>query len=201
MTTKIIISALIFLTVISCNNSRTTNNQNQDTPKALDENKSVSELVSSRSYDDLVENLYDELVSKTSDLKRLENNINDLNTSERDSTEAFQKFNGKNKSYYNAADHHIEGITDSLIRDKMKSVIAGSLNKYNSLIAKHNDLLKTIQEKDITIADLHTVLKISVTLPLIEKFQSVNAPSTKSLEGFIDRQNEAIKLSDSLLKR
>ena len=87
------------------------------------------------------------------------------------------------------------------MRDKIKALITSSLNKYNSAITKHNELLKTIQAKDLTITDLHTILKITRTLPLIEKYQTDNLPSTKSLEGFINRQNEAIKLADSLSKK
>lgn len=48
------------------------------------------------------------------------------------------------------------------------------------------------------IADLHTVLRIVRTLPLIDKYQKDNLPAAKSLDDFIKQQDAAIKLADSL---
>ncbi|GAB2677680.1 hypothetical protein GCM10027036_34190 [Flavihumibacter cheonanensis] len=54
----------------------------------------------------------------------------------------FDNFNEKNQSYFNSADRHIAGIKDSLVRDKIKTLVSAQLSKYNSKIAKHKELLK-----------------------------------------------------------
>ncbi|HUR10165.1 MAG TPA: hypothetical protein VM012_02280, partial [Flavitalea sp.] len=92
-------------------------------------------------------------------------------------------------------------IKDSLLRDKMKVLIANNLSKYKSSTTRHNELLKIIESKNLTIYDLHNILKIVKTLPLIEKYQRDNLPNTKSLEGYIKRQEETIKLADTLTKK
>jgi hypothetical protein len=176
-------------------------NQNKRHQKALEDKNSSYEFVSKRGYDDLVESLYNELVSKNVDLKQLEDKIDELNKSKGDTTNLFDKFNGKNQSYFSAADRHISEIKDSLLRDKMKVLIANNLTKYSSSIARHKELLKIVEAKSLTISDLHNILKIVKTLPLIEKHQSNNLPNTKSIEGFIKRQDEIIKLADTLAKK
>lgn len=201
MRIKIFISVSLVLGCVSCNDSPVPENPQQQIPKALEE-KSVSyELVTKRGYDDLVESLYNELVSKDIDLKKLEDKIDELNKTKADSTNTFEKFNQKNQSYFSAANTHIAEIKDSLLRDKMSNLIAGSLTKYNSSIDIHNDLLKIIETRRLTIFDLHNILKIVKTLPLIEKYQYENLPGTKSLEGYIKQQDATIKLADTLIKK
>ncbi len=201
MTTKIYISTILVLTLASCNSNRTQDKPKQETPKALEDNSFSSEIISKRSYDDLVESLYNELVSKNIDLKTLEDKIDELDKGRRDTTDLFDKFTENNQSYFSSADNHISEIKDSFLRDKMKVLIANNLAKYESSIAKHKELLKIIDSKNMTISDLHNILKIVKTLPLIEKYQSDNFPNTKSLEGYIKRQDESIKLADKLTKK
>lgn len=189
------------MTFVSCNNNRTQDKAKQETPKALEDKSSSYEIVSKRGYDDLVESLYNELVSKDIDLKKLEDKIDDLRKSKSDTTELFDKFNEKNQSYFSSADRQVSRINDSVIRDKMKNLVALQLTTYNSKIARHNDLLKLIETKQMTISDLHHVLKIVKTLPLIDKYQKDNLPGIHSFEGYIKRQEEAIKLADTLSKK
>ncbi len=200
MTTKIVISTVLVLTLASCNNGRVQDNPKESTPKALEDKTSSYEIVSGRGNIDLVENLYDELVSKNIELRKLESEINDLNESQLDSTRLFKKFNEKNQSYFSSADQHISEIKDSLLRDKMKVLIVNNLAKYSLYTARHNQLLEIIEDKSLTISDIHHSLKILKTLPLIEKYQQDYLPNTKSLEGYIKRQEETIKLADSLTK-
>lgn len=201
MTIQIFISTILVFTLASCDNTRAKQNHKQDTPKALEEKSSSYEIISKRSNDDLVESIYNELVSKDIDLKNLETKIDELNKSKKDTTELFNNFNAKNQSYFTSADRHVFNIKDSLLREKIKNVVANQLTKYNSKISMHNELLKVIEEKQMTISDLHNVLKIVRTLPLIDKYQKENLPNIKSLEGYIKQQENTIQIVDTLSKK
>jgi len=200
MRTSIILSTVLILAIASCDSPDTREQQQPTTPKALDDKSSSYDIISKKRGSDLLESLYSELVSKNADLKLLENKLDTLDASQNDSANVFYKFNNKNEAYYNAASRHVEGIKDSVLRDKIKVLVSGSLKKYQGLTAGHNELLKTIDTQNLTLADLHTVLKVVRTLPLIEKYQQDNLPSTKPLKGFIHKQNEALKLVDTLTK-
>ena len=201
MTTKIFIAVILALTVVSCNDKRAQDNPKQETPKALDDKSSSNEILSKRGYDDLVESLYNELLTKDIDLKELETKIDQLKRSKNDTTNLFDNYNEKSRSYFKSANKLVSIIKDSLLRDKMKLIVTNSLTKYNARIAKHNELLKVIEQKQMTITDLHNVLKIVKTLPLIEKYQLESFPNTKSFEGYIEQQDLTIKLADTLSKK
>jgi hypothetical protein len=83
----------------------------------------------------------------------------------------------------------------------MKKLITLSFTKYDASISRHNNILNSIETKNLTLNDLHTVLKISRTLPIIEKYQRDNLPTTKSLEGFSKQLDEAIKYADTLTRK
>lgn len=202
MTKHILISTLIFVTFVSCDNARIKENQEQkqETPKALQEEKS-HEIVSKRGYDDIIVSLYKELADKTPELKDLETKLEALSTSKSDSTEQYNEYNGKNQSYYSSADNHLKQINDSTLRKKMKSLISSSLTKYNSKVYRHTELLKSIDKKTMTLDDLHEILIITTTLPLIEKYQNDNLPTTKSINGYLKQLDKAVQIENSLLER
>ena len=193
------IITVLALALASC--SQPTTEAPPPMPKALEDNSHSYDLGYSRNYDDLVESLYAELLKNNVDLKQLEENIKALRNNKADSTLLFDKFNEKNRLYYSAADRHISTMNDSLMRDKMKMMIATNLAKYNKTIGKHTELTKMITTNNLSIEDLHTMLKIVKTLPLIEKYQNDNLPNTQSMEGFIKQQEETIKQLDTLIKK
>jgi hypothetical protein len=148
---------------------------------------------------DIVESLYGELVTKTPELKNLEMEISVLKQSRDDSTRSFDSYNQRNQSYFNAALLDIRHINDSLLRERIKRLISGNREAYDSTILKHTLLLNVIKEKTATLNDLHIALKITRTLPLIEKFQKDNKPSTGPLKGFTNNLDKAIKTADTLI--
>jgi hypothetical protein len=153
MTIKIFTSMILVLLLASCNNYSIQDKPKLEIPKALEDKNSSYEIVSKRTYEDLVENLYSELVSKNIELKQLEDNIDELNKSKNDTIALFDKFNRKNQVYFSSVDRHILGIKDSLLRNKMKILIANNLMRYNSLTTRHNELLKAIEDRNFTLMD------------------------------------------------
>jgi hypothetical protein len=201
MTTKAFIGFIFILIFAACDDSHQQDKPDPETPKALQDKSVSSEILSKRGSGDLVENLYSELLDKDPRLKNLEDKIQELSESKDDSTRLFDEYNSKNQNYYSSANGHADQLSDSLLKEKIKMLISNSLANYNSSIAKHNALLMRIDSQNTTLSDLHIILKIAKTLPLIENYQEVNLPSTKPIEGFIQKQTRAIKLGDTLSKK
>lgn len=196
----IITSAFIFLSIIAFRNSQKQENKDE-TPKALQENNSAVGLVSKSSYGDMVEDLYSELADKSPELKNIEIKIIGLNESRDDSTETFDKYNNKSEAYYNSLNTHIEQIKDSALKERMKFLITNSLANYNNNISSYSKLLAEINSGSAILSDLHTILKITRTLPLITKYQAGNKPSISSLEGYNKEIDNTIKLTESLVEK
>lgn len=176
-------------------------NENNDTPAALEDNKSSFEIVSKRSHEDMVESLYRELITKDTLLKKLEDLIDYINESRLESAESFNDFNGKNQAYFNSANRHLENIKDSVLKEKIKTMITTQVTKYTAQTSVHTNLLNTIENKSVTILDMYTALKIVKTLPLIDKFQKEKLPDTNPLKDFINQQENAILIADTLIKK
>jgi hypothetical protein len=151
MTARTFIVTLFALMLFSCNNNRTQDNARQETPKALEDNNLSYEIITKQGYEDLIESLYSELVSRDIDLKKLEDQIEELNKSKADSTNLFDKYNGKNQSYFTSANSHISKINDSILKNRMNILVAHNLAQYTSLTARHTELMKAIEGKRLTI--------------------------------------------------
>ena len=202
MKKQILISTLALLTFFSCDDSRNKEKQEQkhETPAALQE-ESSSGIISKRGYDDILESLYKELATKTPELKELETKMKSLSESKDDSTDLYDRYNSKNQSYYSSADSHVKQIKDSVLRKKIKLLISASLTRYNSKISRHSEILKSIDKKIMTLDDLHEVLMITTTLPLIEKYQNDNLPATKSIDGYSKQLNNVLKFENFLFEK
>jgi ElaB/YqjD/DUF883 family membrane-anchored ribosome-binding protein len=186
------------LLLASCSNTPVQDTPKPQPPAALADKGSFD--IKSRG-DDLVERLYDELSGSTPELKQFESQLEQLAKTKDDSTESFDKFNEKNQSYFNAANRHIEGIKDSVLREKTKALVYAGLTRYDSKISKHRDLLDLINKKTVSLEDLHIVLKITRTLPLLEKYQADNLPTSKPMDGYLKQLGKTLQTADTLIKK
>lgn len=191
---------LIFLSLIGCKDAQRPGTTSE-TPKALQDKNSSSELSYKNRSNDMVEDIYKELTDKTAELQDLENKISNVQESQADSTASFDKYNDRIQSYFGSANAHIENVQDSILKQKMKILISNSLADYNLKVLAHAKLLAEINAGMNTLDDLHTIVKIVVTLPLITKYETENKPSTSPLAGFKTAVDKTLKLADSIIKR
>lgn len=199
MKKQIFTSFLFVIVFLACNNSK----KNQtNTPVALESNSSnySSFSKSKLRYEDLVDLLYEELLSQNVDLKQLEEDIQQIENSKKDSLSLFEFFDEKNKNYFLSAQLKISKINDSLLREQMNVLISKSLEKYEQQTTQHQVFLEIIKNNDLNIQDLKQVIKIVKTLPLIETYQSKNLPNSKSLNGFAQQQEIIIQQQKQLAK-
>ena len=199
MKINLILPAVLILTLASCTDHHTPDKPIAVIPKALEDKSSLFDY-SGRGYGNLVEDLYRELLDKDPELQQLEEKIQTLQKNRTDSTALFERFNGKNQAYFSSANYHVSAIKDSVLREQMLALIAGNIEKYHASMAKHSALMQTIAANGTTASDLHNMLKIVRTLPLMEKFQQDHLPGTASLEGHIKQQDETIRFAGAVTK-
>ena len=199
MIQKKFLPLLLAFLFVACSNDKPTDKPKVETPKALQE-KSSFYGISKRVPDNLVASLYAELLTKDISLQELEKQLDALQESKDDSLSAFRSFQEKNLAYFMSANDHLDLIKDSLVKEKTKALIQEKKDKYARLTAKHQQLLDMIQSRELSIQDLHIVLKIVKTLPVMEKYQQDHLPDSKTLEEFIKQQDATIKQIDTLTK-
>ncbi len=170
----------------------------QEIPEALkDDTKEIS-ISRNRYSNDLTEELYAELVGKRPELKSLEEDLEHLRSKSGEVNQNFNQYDDKSSSYYRSADSKAGGISDTLLRKRITNLIANSKNQYAGKTSELNSLLNQISQKESTIADHHAVLKIVLTLPLIEAYQKNNLPDKKIFKDLIKKEENFIHCLDSL---
>ena len=177
---------------ISCNEKNVKNNSlEKNNPEALQEN-SVLKGYTKRGGN-LVDQLYEEIVEKNSDLQKLETEITEFESEPYDTQNIFKNYEEKSKHYYNNASDFAKQINDSVTKNKILDIISKSSEKYNKQSSKVSELVAEIKNKENTIETNHNILKIILTLPIIEKYQIENLPKNSIFEKIIEKQIELNK--------
>jgi hypothetical protein len=184
---------------VACTDSGNVNPPEKELPKAPG-NKTISKIPTSSRDGDLVNNIYNELLKDSPDLKEVENQISLLRRSTGDSLLPFQEFDSKNRQYYLSAGNQLATVKDSALRGMIKKLLDSSSRNYQASVGKHNELRETVDFKSSTLSDLHILLKISTTIPIIEDYQKKNIPSTESMDKLIKDYNRVIEKTKSITK-
>lgn len=145
-----------------------------------------------------VESFYNDLLENSPALKKLEKDLSDMRIHENDLDDKKHSFEYKPDQYYNDAKYKATLIQDSVLKRKMLSLIQNSNTHYNSKLTSLNSLMDQMSQNNIRLEDHHAVLKLVLTLPIIEKYQKDNYPNEKEYKDFIQTQSRMIQRMDSL---
>jgi len=188
----------LFLQVLfSCGKKAEDNSTpEKEIPGPLQEKKSLSNYRNIRS--DLTEELYSELVSKSPELNKFEDDLISLSAKPNDVVDKFNTYNNKSEGYYYSAVNKANTINDSILKKRILALISARKDIYTNKTADLNLLLKQIENNSSTLADQHTVLKILLTFPIIEKYQNENLPNKTEFKDLIKQQENFIRQTDNL---
>ena len=154
--------------------------------------------ISSFGYrDNLLEELYNELVDKSPKLKKLEDDLHAMRSKTKEVTEEFNVYDAKSKNYYNSASSLSNSIEDSLLKKRIMELVSSSNKAYTKRNAALSSLLTQISNNGGTLNDHHSALKVIVTLPIIERFQKENLPK-KGYKELLKEQQKLIEQTDSI---
>ena len=149
----------------------------------------------------MVDELYNDLSEKDTQLKQLEEALEQLNEQKADSTKPFRNYDEKSQGYYLAAEQHVKNITDSVLQQRVRVQIEKSLATYKQEIAVQRNILNEVGVKTTNLNDLHEVLKIVKTLPVIADYQQKNLPSIEPLSFINKRYTMLLQQMDTLLNK
>lgn len=199
---KIAIPLLSILLLLSSCNSKpqTTNNTKNETPQALQDEKPIYTSVKSR-YNNLLEQLYAELVAESAELQELEKQIEtiaDTNSAIDDDLAVFEK---KSNDYYANAWALKAEITDSAMYKQIAQILTASKEKYTKKLSGHQLQKAEIKALRATLNDQHSMLKIVLTLPLIEAFQESYKPNLARYQQLREEIKKTIQQIETLQKK
>ena len=177
--------------IISCNENKT---NPPIVENAVDnaESSPMSSLKQGRYSENMVHQIYNELMKNDESLKVLDEKIIDINEKTQKTISRYEDVINKSAIYYNDAEHLTRAITDSITKGQVKADIKISSEKYELKTKNIKDLIQRINENQSKIKDQYIVFRIKKTIPEIEKYQQAHPLKTDSLNQFINKQNQLL---------
>lgn len=133
-------------------------------------------------YRDMVEELYDQAVKQNDNLKSIEESIDKFEKKKADAMGRYNSFTSYNNRYYTDAKAKAATITDATARKKATDLIAQSEARYNSRLSDWRATITDLAIKEKELDDLHSLLMIVTTEPMISKYQSTELPDSQKLK-------------------
>ncbi len=191
------LSIFIMILIISCNGNNSMNEKSEvQNPDALQDNSSLKRLT--KLDGNLVDELYQELVEKKSELKSLETELNEFESKPNETQNIFYNYNRKSEQYYGSAFGLANRINDSLVKHKILDIIKRSSENYNRKSKEIDEIVTEISIGQNSIQDSHNILKLILTIPIIEKFQTENLPKKEKFQQTIIEQK---KLKENIFSK
>ncbi len=191
---KILFASTLALSLLSCRE-----NKSQQAPaveNAVDKaESSVSSSIkkNTRSYGNLVHEIYDELLKNNKPLQELDQKIETINKETEETIAEYDNVIGKSETYYNDAVTLSNSVTDSITKKQIEQEIKTSSDRYKLKTKTIKDLIDKIRKNNAAILDHYVAFKIRKTLPEIEKYQNAHPLKADSLNQFINKQNKLLE--------
>lgn len=144
---------------------------------------------------DLVDELYFQAVKQNNNLEAIEEGIEKFYKKKSEAMEKYNSFTAYNSRYYSDARANANNIADTSTRKKAFEIITKGETRYRSKLAGWQSIITSLNKNEKELSDLHNLLKILVTEPMMEKHQQNNLPeSSKALEANDDLQKVIQKI-------
>ena len=135
-----------------------------------------------REYGDIIGKLFTEELKSNEKLRVLFEKINSIDKDIIDSTLTTNKYLELNDRYFRSAKHNINSLKDSTLRKKVYKIFEKEELEHNIKLSPHKNYLSEIGRDKRLLHDKKILLKLFITLPLIQKYQSEKMPNTNQLK-------------------
>jgi hypothetical protein len=142
---------------------------------------------------DIVQQLFEEAMSKDEKLNSINSRIASITEIKKDSLESYNTYIRNNNNYWLSVRSYASQLSDTLLREELKVLIDGIEKKYQQKLTPLNTTITQIEDRQRTLRDQEILMKILVTEPMMNNYQRNEYPNIKKLE--------AVKKSyDTLIK-
>ncbi|MCT4582870.1 MAG: hypothetical protein N4A35_15770 [Flavobacteriales bacterium] len=184
-----VIPLLLAMGMLSCNQQRQTPAElERETPEAIEDQSDFGFSSSyKRDYENIVERLYNEAVEKNVEVGAIQESIDEVHQYYVDSLADYNKYIRINEEYWNTANRYIAEISDTTLRNSIKELFQEAEVTYCSSkedLLYLNDQIALEKER---LENQVQLLKLVVTLPMIQNYQVNEKPDTLQLKTILDR--------------
>lgn len=188
---KTLIASILALSLLSCTEKKSENKpilQN-----AVDNaDSSVKSSFKSGRDENMVYQIYRELMKNDKNLQILDNKIINAEEETEKVTSQYNDVIGKTEAYYTDADALTRAISDTILQQEINKEVKVNSEKYQLKIKRIKDLIEQVDQNRIKLNDQYIIFKIRKTHPEIEKYQNAHPLKTDNLNNFINKQNQLL---------
>lgn len=142
----------------------------------------TKEYSSRGGYKDLVDEFYFQAVKQNSRLSNMEDDIEKFYKKKNEATEKFRDFMSYNDRYYRDAKENAATIKDSALLLKANNIIYKSEQLHKNKIKEWQQTLEQLAVREKKLNELHTLLKIMISEPMISSYQKNELPEMNKLK-------------------
>lgn len=124
----------------------------------------------------LVDELYSQAVKQDNNLESIEDDIQKFYKKRDEALEKYNSFISYNGRYYSDAREKAMMISGTAAKQRANDIISASEAKYNALVAGWRATITDLNNNEKELRDLHALLKIVITEPMINKYQISSLP-------------------------
>lgn len=164
----------------ACEEHRDTQQPNkQSVPEPLQDDSRISIMSKGRDYSNLVEELYEDQVTQTPALQKLEDELALHSDAYQKLVAETQLYTSKSIRYYQGTFDLVQTLQDSVLKNQIRSLIEQHRKNYDAQTEELKGLLDVLAHTQASIEDYHTAFKIIQTMPVIARYQKENMPASK----------------------
>ena len=182
---KQILILLLMVLSLSCSDERTTKQQADnlaETPEVLNEDKTdLSLSYSKRRGKDIIQQLFDEALSKDEKLRSVNSKIIEINEIKADSLKNFNTYIQNNQNYWSSLNQYVGQLNDTTLRAELKNFIEALESRYDKKIAPLDSVAKLIDTREKSLRDQEILMKIVVTAPMMKNYQQTELPDIHAM--------------------
>lgn len=190
---KIFFASVLALSFIACRENKRDHHPPAVANAVDNAESSVSgSLKSSYRSDDMIDQIYSELLKTDKNLQALDDRLTKIYQESGKVLSSYEPVLRKSESFYQDARQKAVSIKDTLLKKEVEQQIKISADQYDLKIRNIKELIKKINTNSERMTDQYTALKIRKTLPEIQKYQNAHPLKTDSLEHFIRKQENLL---------
>ncbi|MEO6522361.1 MAG: hypothetical protein ABIN91_11825 [Mucilaginibacter sp.] len=194
---KLILAVLICLGCLSCGSDKEKGHPSEPVTLTSEDDSDVMSFKRG-GPGNMVNTIYGKLLVKRPELKRLEDDMIANDQMQTDSLKQFDIYRTKSNQYYASALENIKDIKDSVLRKEFEKFVTQNKTNYEHKISTQTTLLGNIEKAEQTLKDNRAVLKLIITLPIIEQYQQTQLPANKKLEILLQEKQKLISRTKKL---
>lgn len=201
---RVLIPLILAVGLFSCGNKiQTPEGVQNETPEAIEEDYGSdwsASIKRGRYYDNILERLYKEAVEKNDEVGKINESILLANSFYGDSLVDYKKYINLNEEYWTIANNYITAISDSTLRNELKSIFDKAEVEYceskKELLYLNDKIALEKEHFDNQVK----LLKLMVTLTMIQNYQVNEIPDSSTMNSVLIGFGNANKEIEKFVK-